>query len=115
MATKLIGKNALICGDSRTITVTFPYDITGHTIFFTVRASTTLDDSDDSTALIQKTVSSHSNPTAGETQIALSNTDTRITPGTHYFDIQDKDGSGNVASTKKAFIEFVEDVTKRTS
>lgn len=111
---KLTGKNALICGDSRTLALDFPFDLTGYTVFFTVKPQ---DDTatDDSSALIQKTVTSHVDPTNGLTNIVLSNTDTRIAPDTYVYDIQAKDGSGNISSTASQAIEFVNDITKRTS
>lgn len=112
---KLTGKNALIAGDSRTIRLTFPYDITGQTVFFTVKSEAGLSSADDTGAAISKTVTVHTDATSGITDIELTDDDTRITPGIYWFDVQIKDADGGVASAKKQQIEFVSDVTKRTS
>ncbi len=111
---KLVGRNALICGDSRTLNVSVAFDITGYTVFFTVKPQ---DDTatDDSTALIQKTVTSHIDAVNGETSIVLGSADTRIAPSTYSYDIQFKDATGDISSSGKQDIEFTEDVTKRTS
>lgn len=112
---KLTGRNALICGDSRTLELTFPFDITGCTVFFTVKSSSDLGGTDDNSALIEKTVTSHTDPTNGKTNIVLSNIDTRIDADKYVYDIQIKDSQGNISSIVPQDIEFVEDVTKRTS
>ena len=111
---KLTGKNALICGDSRTLNLDFAFDITGYTVFFTVKSKTDTA-TDDSSALIQKTVSSHTDAVNGQTSIDLTETDTRIDPGKYVYDIQAKDADGNISSTVAQDIEFVADITKRTS
>lgn len=87
-------------------------NITGYTIFFTVKEN--LDDSD-SDAKISKTVSSHTDPTNGATQITLSATDTNIDEGTYYYDFQMKTSGGTIQSTKRGILSVVQDVTVRTS
>jgi len=109
---RLTGKNALICGDARTIQVTAPFDLTGYTVTFTVKPETGLSISNDTAATIQKIVTVHSDPTNGITLIELSTSDTRVTPGTYTFDVQFDDGAGNVTSSRRKDIEFVADVTK---
>lgn len=111
---KLTGKNALICGDGRTLELTFPFDITGYTVFFTVKVK---DDSsaDDSDALIQKTITDFDDAVNGLASIELTGEDTRIDPGKYRYDIQVKASGGEPSSTVPQDIEFVNDVTKRTA
>jgi archaellin len=76
-------------GNSATIPVTFYDDagsalnITGATVLFKVKLN-----KDDSTALISKTITTHTNPAAGETEIDLSSTDTDIDVGSYWYDIR---------------------------
>lgn len=109
---KLTGKNALICGDSRNLVFTEPFDLTGYDIRFTVRAASSLTSNDDSNALIAKTSADGITLTDGIVTIELSDTDTRITPGTYKFDIQLVSPASFVSSTRPADIEFIGDVTK---
>ena len=57
-------------GDTKTYTLYFvdedeaPIDITGWTVFFTAKNKPS---DNDASAVISKTITSHSNPTAGET------------------------------------------------
>jgi hypothetical protein len=76
-------------GNSATIPITFYDDagsalnITGATVLFQVKLN-----KDDTTALISKTVTTHTNPAAGETEIDLSGTDTDIDVGSYWYDIR---------------------------
>jgi len=67
-------------------------DITGWTIYFIVKEK--MGDPDTS-AVITKEVTTHSNPTIGETEIELLTSDTNITPGNYYYSIDYLDDSGN--------------------
>lgn len=78
-------------GDSGAINLDFNIDITGSTVYFT--AKTSLDDSE---SVIQKTVTTHSNPSEGITSITLTSSDTNISAGEYYFDIQINLADGNV-------------------
>jgi hypothetical protein len=107
-----------IRGDSRVLAVSVvdssgnPVDITGGTVFFTLNA--TQNPTDDSGAVISKTVTSHTAPTLGQTQVTLTNTDTQsLTPGQYYYDIQYKDTAGNITSTKADVFQVIGDVTRR--
>ena len=112
MAVKLTKKNALICGDDRSLIVTFPMDITGYDIFFTVKSSEGLTPDNDIDAVIAKDTANGVTILGSVATIALSNTDTRVTPGQYVYDIQAVSPGGLVSSTKKQEIEFVSDVTK---
>jgi hypothetical protein len=109
----------VIRGDTHTIDLTFresgtAIDITGYTLFFTVNASNS--PTTDSAAVIEKSVTSHLAPTLGQTRITLAPSDTdSITPGTYYYDIQVKDGSGNITSLPKDKFIIVSDITRRTT
>lgn len=76
----------LIRGDDYQIPVTItnadatPYDLTGATVRFTIKPTLQLTTDSDASAVITKTIISHTDPSAGETEIVLSNTDTNITP-----------------------------------
>lgn len=113
-----MAKIKLTRGDSRTINV--PYlsssgtalDLTGATVFFTVNATDS--PTDDTAAVISKTITSISNPTLGIATISLTNADTQnITPGEYYYDVQVKDAAGNVTSSKRDKFIIISDVTRR--
>ena len=64
-------------------------DITGSTILFTVKSVEYDSDATDTTAVITKTVTSHTDPTAGVSTITLLPADTRsLTPGDYYYSIK---------------------------
>lgn len=85
--------------NDKTYTVTFTdsngaaIDITGYTVWFTVKSDV---DDTDANAKIQKVVTSHSDPTNGQTQIDLTNADTDIAEGRYVYDIQLLDTSSDV-------------------
>jgi len=112
-------KISVIRGDSRTIQVTFtdssnqPVDLTGAELFFTVNASS--DPTDDSSAAIHKTVSVFTDPTSGVATISLSGTDTDIDPKTYFYDVQIKDASGDITSSKQDKFTVTADISRSTS
>lgn len=59
--------------------------LTGKTLYFTVKADKYDTSTDDSTALIKKTVTSHSNAAGGVSGFTLTDADTYIEPGKYYF------------------------------
>ena len=87
-------------------------DITGYTIFFTVKQDET---DTDANAKISKTVTSHTSPTEGLSQVTLEPADTDLDVRKYYYDIQIKDGSGNITTVVKDTFEIVQDITIRTS
>ena len=107
-------------GDTETISLTFTdendaaLDITGYTIYFTVKKKADIT-KDDSFSVIQKDVTTHSNPTGGLSEIVLSNVDTAIGEGDYIYDIQTKDSSGNISTVIFGTFSVTNDVTKRTS
>ena len=67
-----------------------PIDITGWTLFLTIK--TAIDnETDDSGAVVTKTVTTHTNPTQGETTVSILDTDTNeLNAGDYYYDFQVK-------------------------
>lgn len=92
------------------------YDITGKTIFFTLKY---VDDyyEDDTHALIQKNINpiDHSNPTAGISTLILSRTDTDIPSGEYKADFKIYE-AGVVESNSDTFkVLITPTVTRRIS
>lgn len=112
----------VIRGDTKTYNLTFkdsdgdPIDITGYTVFFTVKSKPD-NQLDDASALISKTIENHTDPTNGVTQIALSPDDTNISSGNYLYDIQIKDAAGGIHTPSMYPDNFVikADITRRTS
>jgi len=107
-------------GDDRTIQLTYKdsdgnaIDITGYTVFFTVKSAID-NDTTDANAIISKTITSHSDPTNGITNIALTASDTNVTPGIYTADIQIKTGGGSISSSDRFSVSITGDVTRRTT
>lgn len=91
-----------------------PVDITGATVYFTVRTESTIWDADDTTAIIQKDVTLHSDAINWKTTIPLTSTDTDQTPWDYLWEIQIKFSSGDIRTTNTDTIRIVQDLTKRT-
>ena len=71
----------------------FPVDITDYTVFFTAKDSV----SDlDANAVIDKSITTHTNATGGATLIELSSSDTDLTVGSYYYSIDTNDGDGDI-------------------
>lgn len=109
----------LIRGDSSSIAFEFTEggtasDLTGATVFFTAKPALT-NDTTDSTAVIEVEVTSHTDPTAGKTVIPLSSTDTDVTPGIYFYDIQVIRADDTVVSIPARKLEVFADVTRRTT
>jgi len=87
-------------------------DITGYTVYMTVKQNFDTD-ATDANALISKTVTSHTNPTAGITTITLSDTDTAITVGSYFYDITYKDTSDNKITIQEGKFKVSYSTTNR--
>lgn len=106
-------------GDNATYTLTITdsggaVDITGYTIYFTVKRKTDAR-KDDNEALISKNVTSHTNAVGGITDVVLLNTDTEIDVGSHKFDFQMKSATDAITTLLTGTFRVVDDVTKRTN
>lgn len=91
-----------------------PINLTGATVYFTVKSAYDADNTDTS-AVIKKDITSHTSPTAGLTTLTLSETDTDIAAGKYICDFKLKTASG--AETNYDTIEMVvkQVVTRRSS
>jgi hypothetical protein len=95
-----------------------PASLEGATVYFTVKKEPWDSDSSDSAALIQKTITEHTDPELGQTDIILSPTDTYIEPNDtsgepYYFDIRVKDTTG-VYPTNWGEVEVIGTSTNRS-
>lgn len=104
-------------GDDKSFKVTIKdggsvKDITGWTVFFTVKKS--LSDTD-AEAVISKDITSHTDAANGITHIALSNTDTDIGIGLYKADIQVLDDQSKIQTYKILTFTVKQDVTLRES
>lgn len=105
----------IIRGDDASIGFTFSgIDLTGATVFFTAKP-TISNSADDSDAVISVEVSSHDDPENGVTTIPLTASDTNITPGEYFYDIQIKLADGTITSIPVRKMEIFGDITRRTS
>lgn len=109
-------KITIVRGDDRTLSLTFTdsdgvaINLTGSTIFFTVKERLT---DADASAVISKTITSHTSPTLGKTNVVLTDSDTDIDAGIYYYDFQIKDSGGLISSTTPYILEILKDVTTR--
>jgi hypothetical protein len=109
----------IIKRDSYSFPITFeeadgtPLDITGYTIFFTVKTLANADNPDTS-AIIQKDITTHTHADAGESLIELTTTDTDQTAGEYLYDVQIKSPTGAITSCESGEFEIMQDITKRT-
>ena len=104
-------------GDSLPLLISFtnsdgtPTNITGWTLFFTLKQ---FENDDDSLALIQKTVTTHSNPTGGQSLITIPSSSTGIL-GVFPYDVQYKDTAGLILTVVRGTIEFIQDITVKSA
>lgn len=88
-----------------------PVDITGYTVLFTVKKKITDDEVD---AIIQKDVTSHTNPTQGETTIPVVRLDTLgVKPGFYPYDIKICDLSGDRTTIISGLFQIKQSVGDR--
>lgn len=107
----------VIRGDDATFELTFTdaegnaIDLTGGTIFFTVKKK--LDDDDDD-AVIAKEIASFDNPATGVQDLELTNEETDVGVRSYWYDVQFKDAAGKITSSSRGRFTVTNDVTKRT-
>jgi hypothetical protein len=87
------------------------YDLTGATLFLTVKNALT---DADSAAVILKEVTAHDDATAGESHFDLLTTD-NATAGTRYYDVQLKDSANKIFTLFGGLWKVLADVTARTA
>jgi hypothetical protein len=112
----------VVRGDDHTLTFTLKdenaavVDLTGATVFFTVKKATIVESStDDTNASISKTLAA-SDPTNGIALVYLTNSDTNLDPTVSYlYDFQVKFSDGKIRSVVSGAFIVTADVTRRTS
>jgi hypothetical protein len=104
-------------GDSGRLDVTVTqnggaaYDLTGSTLFLTVKNA--LADAD-SLAVIRKEVTAHDAPEAGESHFEILTTD-NATAGVRFYDVQLKDADNKIFTLFGGIWKVLADVTVRTA
>lgn len=88
------------------------YDLTGDTIFFTVKRVFD-DDSEDKSALIKIDVTNHVDVANGKSEIRLSPSSTNIKPGTYRYDIKLKTADGSQITLKVGLFKIKNVTTLR--
>lgn len=106
-------------GDDQVLALQFKQDgvakdITGWTVFLTVKRLPD-EDGTDALAVIKKEVSVHTDPTNGKTEVPILDTETAALEGVYHYDIQYKDTSGIIKTVMLGTMNFVKDITRRTS
>ena len=111
-------KITVYSGNDVTLTLTFtdangdPLDITGYTVFFTVKDNYT---QQDDKAFVAEEVTSHTNPTGGITTISISRTNLNRRPGVYVYDIQTKDTGANISTVTSDDFEILPKSTSANS
>jgi hypothetical protein len=120
MSTTCTANSADTCwtrGDSGRLDVTVTqsdgtaYDLTGCTLFLTVKNALT---DADSAAVIRKEVTVHDAPLAGESHFDILTTD-NATAGVRFYDVQLKDSTNKIFTLFGGVWRVVADVTVRTA
>jgi hypothetical protein len=100
--------------DTQTIKVTITdsdgsvFNLTGYDTWFTVKKNPT---DADAKAVIGPIAGSSTGPTTGVCEFALSVTDTNVSAGTYYFDVQINDGTTDVKTVAYGRIVILQDIT----
>lgn len=108
----------IVRGTSFDFNFTFSQDgvpnLVGAIVYLTVKTSPSDSIADDSSAIIQKTVTQHTDPEAGLTVISLTDNDTEIPVGKgYYWDIKVKTVGGKTYSCVEGKLEISPAVTNR--
>lgn len=88
-------------------------DITGQTLLFTVKYKHG-GEADDSDALVEKTITSHTTPASGVSELVLTETDTDFTPGEYLYDFKRIDG-GTIVGYDSGYFVVEDTITQRSS
>lgn len=113
-----IANLSVVRGDDKSYLITITdgdevaIDITGWTVFFTVKED--IDDLD-AVAKIQKDIITHTDPTNGVTTITVTDVDTALDIGNYYYDVQVKRGDGTIVTILSGVFTIERDITIRTS
>ena len=88
-----------------------PYDLTGATLFLTVKNALT---DADAAAVIRKEVTAHDDAEGGQSHFSIATSD-NSTSGTRYYDVQLKDSTNSVYTLFGGQWRVLGDVTTRTA
>jgi hypothetical protein len=104
-------------GDTFGLILTFknndiPQDITGWTLFFTLKTAV---DDPDSSAILKIDWTTHTDPTNGISTLTLTATQTDALAGAYYYDIQTKNTSSTIQTILYGTMTFTKDITRRTT
>lgn len=86
-----------------------PVNLTGAKVYLTVKKR--IEDAD-SDAVIQKIVTTHTDPVNGITEIKLSHTETKIDLGRYFYDVQLTDAGNEVKTVLIGYFTVTKEVTK---
>ena len=89
-----------------------PYDLTGATLFLTVK--TFLTDADSAAGVLRKEVTAHDDAEEGQSHFSITTSD-NATSGTRYYDVQLKDSTNAVYTLFGGIWKVLADVTTRTA
>jgi hypothetical protein len=91
-----------------------PYDLTGATLFLTVKTALTVIDAN---ATISKTVTAHDDAEEGQSHFDITGgaTPDNLTAGTYFYDVQLKDSTAKVYTLFGGQWRVLGDVTLRTT
>jgi len=89
-----------------------PLDITGWTIYFTIKEK---EDDSDENAKITKTITDHIDAENGETKVEVTAAELDELVGKHYYDYQYKKADGTIKTIIKGTYTFGKDITRRVS
>lgn len=89
-------------------------DITGYTMYFTVKKVFDQDNTD-ANAVLQKTITALSDPTNGVFRITFDAGDTLLTSGDYKYDIQAKNTSGKLTTIQQGILTIKASATRRSN
>ncbi len=90
-------------------------DLTGYTVYFTVRKNQDVTDLTDSEAIISQEYTSIANPATGIVTISLSKTELKQNVGEYFYGIDFKNGSGAVTKGFEGKFNITYNSANRTS
>jgi len=90
-------------------------DITDYTIFFTIKKKKYIDDINDDNAAIVKTITDHTTPLEGITDISLSAEETEALKGPYCYDVKYKKANGKKFYIMKGSFSILKNSTRRIS
>jgi hypothetical protein len=89
-----------------------PLDITGWTVFVTVKDDIT---DTDANAVISKDITTHDEPENGKTSFKFTSAETADLDGEKEYDVQVKDDNDDISTILRGTVTFEPDVTDRTA